>query len=335
MQRRLPAMLAANERGCHVSRHRRSGDSIDDQALKGGASEAPRTAGLARLQSTRLLTTAPEKFSRQPSNLTKVASIIEDRPLATLVPLILTFSFALGPDWPIRVFHGSRNVALLKTSPPIQRLIESGGISLHLLPAGIDRSTSGSISAFLTAPWYWKQLAPAQHVLMVQVDTVLCPTSARSVDDFLAYDLIGAPVSDADGLYYNGDLSLRNREKTLEVIRRFGSPSIGESEEQWFVRRLKELPSTVNGNISINLPTFDVASRFAGQPIGREVGQEQPWGMIHISTWLRHHSEKIGKRCPEFNMATARALHPAYRDVDTHRTSLQNIGKPQQIVVDR
>ncbi|KAL8735241.1 MAG: hypothetical protein Q9181_002895 [Wetmoreana brouardii] len=195
---------------------------------------------------------------------TKIATIIEDRPLANLVPLILAFSSVLGQGWPIRIFHGPQNVRLLETSIPMKRMIESGHVTLQRLPENFEFTDLESHSAFLTTPSFWKQLAPAEHVLMLHTDSILCANSRRKVEDFLDFDFVAAPDTSINSKNSDGRLSLRNRKKMLEVLHRFTRPAYSEDEGLWFVQRLRELPPQPNGDSGADLPSQDVASLFAG-----------------------------------------------------------------------
>jgi hypothetical protein len=96
--------------------------------------------------------------------------------------------------------------------------LKSGLISVRILPQGTLFTNSDSVSAFLTKPWLWEDLAPATHVLMFQSDSMLCSNAARSVDDFFEYDFIGAPFAAKLGEGMNGGLSLRKRESMLRVL---------------------------------------------------------------------------------------------------------------------
>ncbi|KAA8572414.1 hypothetical protein EYC84_003036 [Monilinia fructicola] len=58
-------------------------------------------------------------------------------------------------------------------------------------------------------------LAPAEHILLFNSDSMLCSNAATSVDNFFAYDLIGTPVKDKG---HRGGLSLRKRSSMLRVL---------------------------------------------------------------------------------------------------------------------
>ncbi|KAL8757028.1 MAG: hypothetical protein Q9184_004319 [Pyrenodesmia sp. 2 TL-2023] len=257
----------------------------------------------------RLNASAP-MTSVSPIDPTKIATIIENRPLANLVPLILAFSAVLGPSWPIRILHSPQNTNLFTSSPSITRLIQSNQVTLDLLPPGLNFTTHEPVSAFFATPWLWENLAPAKHILLFQTDSILCANSLRRVDDFLEYDFIGAPIKIANGHNYNGGLSIRNREKMLEVLQHFTRPANGQFEDQWFAERLRALPPKPDGSPAANLPSIEVASQFSVESIWAE----KPFGMHQVSRWHADKLEELKSWCPEYQIAIEGGLHPFHKD---------------------
>ena len=147
----------------------------------------------------------------------KVAVILEDRNLTHLMPLMMHFHSVLGPSWPIVLFT-SYNTPL-STSAPFQRAIADSRILIKHIPEGIKLKTSHAVSSFLTKPWFWEQLAPAKRVLLFQADSILCANSPVRIDDFLEYDMVGAPIGAFWGEGFNGGLSLRNRNMILDILK--------------------------------------------------------------------------------------------------------------------
>jgi hypothetical protein len=146
-----------------------------------------------------------------------------------LVPVMLHFANVLGPRWPV-VLLTVRRTWVEPASPAFRRLMAERKIHIHFLPAGNGDGDGGgdavdgfpdhrSVSLFLTRPWFWEHFSSAGRVLMFQADSVLCGRSARVVDDFVEWDMVGAPIAAAYGVGYNGGLSLRNPRLMLEVVR--------------------------------------------------------------------------------------------------------------------
>ncbi|KAL8692956.1 MAG: hypothetical protein Q9218_002105 [Villophora microphyllina] len=254
--------------------------------------------------------TALSQQPAAPPEITKIATIMENRPLANLVPIILAFSSVLGQGWPLRIFHSPQNELLLKSSPPIQRMINSGQLTLQELPDSLEFGSHEPVSAFLATPWLWEHLAPAKHVLMFQTDSILCANSNRRVDDFLDYDFIGAPINTTEGKTFNGGLSIRNRETVLEVLKNFNRQENGEFEDQWFTQRMRELPARPDGKPFANLPTLEIAKQFAVETIWHE----KPFGMHQVSRWHPEELEKLNAWCPEYQIAAEGGLHPNHKE---------------------
>ncbi|KAK5629706.1 hypothetical protein RRF57_005421 [Xylaria bambusicola] len=111
-------------------------------------------------------------------------------------------------------------------------------------------SSHASVSQFLTSRFLWTDLAPYLKVLVFQTDSILCSASPHHIDEFLPYDLIGAPIHARFGTGFNGGLSLRNRELILRVLDRWDfavdsaaedAPTEWKFEDQWFYARMREL----------------------------------------------------------------------------------------------
>ncbi len=165
--------------------------------------------------------------------------MIEDRPRTNLIPLIMHFSAVLGPSWPIVIYTSSENVGIFSSSAAFRRQLRSGVVQIRILPSTVLFTNSDSVSAFLTKPWLWENLAPAKYILMFQSDSMICSNAARTVEDFFEYDFVGAPIAPNLGAGMNGGLSLRKRETFLRILdewdwekekgRRF--------EDRWFFDR--------------------------------------------------------------------------------------------------
>lgn len=252
----------------------------------------------------------------------KVAVILEDRNLTQLMPLMMHFSSILGPTWPIVLFTSAN--ASLSTSAPFLSAVEDSRILVKHIPEGTKLKTSHSVSSFLTKPWFWEQLAPAKHVLLFQADSILCANSPVRVDDFLEYDMVGAPIGDFWGEGFNGGLSLRNRDLILDILKRAnwttekdeyaqkvkawkeqleadgedvpdadtipGTVAV-DMEDQWFYQKMKALGG--------KFPPVELAKTFAVEtiyyewPLGYHQVQRYHGGnkdrMAHIDKWCPEH----------------------------------------------
>ncbi|KUI70493.1 hypothetical protein VM1G_06392 [Cytospora mali] len=178
---------------------------------------------LPRRRSATDLDTDTDAQTSRPTDIPfpdNVAVIMETDPnrVPNLFPVMLHFANILGPKWPV-VLLTLRSKWVEPASPAFRRYMAQRRIHIHFLPEGTAFPDHSSVSLFLTRPWFWEKYESAGRVLMFQADSVLCGRSGRAVDDFLEWDLIGAPISGAYGVGYNGGLSLRNPRMMLQVLR--------------------------------------------------------------------------------------------------------------------
>ncbi|KAI0804079.1 hypothetical protein GGR55DRAFT_659691 [Xylaria sp. FL0064] len=244
----------------------------------------------------------------------RVAVIVEDRPLGNLIPVLLHFHSVLGPEWPVILYTSKPTAAtLLSSSSPLSRAVASSDIEIRHLPPNTTFTSHASVSQFLAAPFLWTDLAPYAKVLLFQVDSILCAAAPRHVDDFLAYDLVGAPIAPRFGTGFNGGLSLRSRELVLHVLRRWDfavdsevpeAPLEWRFEDQWFYARMRGLAADgeLQGELGIrvNLPDVETAGLFAVETVWVEGAR--PLGFHQPRRWQGEHMEEIMAYCPEVGM---------------------------------
>ncbi|KAK0105491.1 hypothetical protein ONS95_004147 [Cadophora gregata] len=250
----------------------------------------------------------PANLPPRPSTIlstSKAAVIVENRPLENLIPIILHFSSVLGREWPIHLFTSEGNMGAFSESAPFQREVSAGRFHVRALPAEEHLNTHAAVSGFFTKPWFWEQMAPAEHILMFQADSIICSNSQHRVEDFLMYDFVGAPVDEVRGLGmgYNGGLSIRNRTKCLEIVQnydwqveRHGDHSAGnvDYEDQWFSKKMREMPG------GSTLPTPEIAMQFSVETMW----YDKPLGYHQPNVWQKEHMDEIYKWCPEYRLCT-------------------------------
>ncbi|EPE25720.1 hypothetical protein GLAREA_01632 [Glarea lozoyensis ATCC 20868] len=239
------------------------------------------------------------------STSNKAAVIIETRRSGGIVPLVLHFSAVLGPDWPIVIYTAAENFGSFSTSAALLRHQRAGRVVIRALADGVYFPNWNSVSDFLTTPWIWEEMAPAEHVLLFQTDSILCSNSVRKVDDFFEWDFVGAPINPDIGVGYNGGLSLRNRKTTLRVLSEFEWAAKPEPypEDQWFFSRMKDLQEkdSEEGIVSsIKLPDMETARTFAVETID----YPHPLGLHQPDRFLKEHILSLDEWCPEYKLAT-------------------------------
>jgi len=187
-------------------------------------------------------------------------------------------------------FCSLENEYVFKYSASFQKYLATGRFKLTLIPYHTVFKTGDDFSEFMTKRWIWDQLAPASHVLVFQLDAMICGNSNLRVEDFFQYDMIGAPMSENWGA--NGGLSLRRREKMLEAIEKFNWKDNPVPEDVWFLDRLYQIPNTTLPSVETS-KTFSVEQYWNPRPLGYHQG-------------FYHHKlngSKINNWCPENKMA--------------------------------
>ncbi|KAJ0159518.1 hypothetical protein CTA2_9545 [Colletotrichum tanaceti] len=206
------------------------------------------------------------------------------------VPLVLHFASVLGPDWPI-VIVTLESTWVVPASPAFRRLMDADRIRVTYLPAATDFPNRYAVSVFLAGPWFWEQFVSADRMLIFQADSILCSKAPAKVEDFLEWDLLGAPIAAQFGVGYNGGLSLRNPKLMLDIV---NDPSAtfgpGDFEDQWFYKRAQERGA--------HLPTQRQAMRFAVETMY----YKSPLGFHQASRFLKKHMNEFTEWCPELGM---------------------------------
>ncbi len=157
-----------------------------------------------------------------------------------------------------------------------------------------------AVSEFLTGPWLWQQLQNACRVLLFQGDSIICANSEHTIEEFLQYDFVGAPIKSDIGRGYNGGLSIRNPRLMLNLtttptfnFREDSQKGVTELyfEDQWFYTKLLERGHS-------NMPDQETAKKFAVETVYFET----PLGYHQPQRWQSDHMEQIQEYCPEVGM---------------------------------
>lgn len=243
-------------------------------------------------------------FGNQRSTKDLLAVIIETDPPHNLAPVTLHFAGILGPRWKIVLYTLERNW-IVPQSAPFRRAMDSGNIEIRYLPRNTDLSDGHKVSDFLTRPWLWEQLQDAAHVLMFQLDSILCANSEKTVDDFLHYDFVGAPIVPDRGRGYNGGLSLRNPRLFLDIAREevlSARDGILQWEDQWFYHH-----ASARVDKGVRLATSEEAKEFSVETLY----YEKPLGYHQAPRWQAENIAAIMEWCPEVGMAGSKRTPPS------------------------
>jgi hypothetical protein len=207
----------------------------------------------------------------------------------------------MPPEWTFKFMGSDASIAHMRSSPAIRHLESVSKLSIVSLPSNYSVSNRESISQMFTDPHLYDTiLAPAEHLLIFQPDSVFCANSPKTVNDFLEWDWIGAPWSKTAQYGGNGGLSLRKVSKILSVLQRQRRPhNDGALEDLWLTDRLRNLEGAHMPNATVS-KSFSVESVWDEQPLGYHVG----WlGVHHEQIWDENWQVgHIMQYCPEVKM---------------------------------
>jgi hypothetical protein len=242
-------------------------------------------------------------YGSQKSSRDLLAVILETDPPSNLAPITLHFASVLGPRWKVVIYTLERNW-VVPQSAPFRRALDAGNIQIRYLPRNTDFSDGHKVSEFLTRPWLWEQLQDAAHVLMFQLDSIICANSEKTVDDFLHFDFVGAPIVPERGRGYNGGLSLRNPRLFLDIAREevMQGEGILQWEDQWFYHMAEK--RVENG---VRLATPDEAKLFSVETLY----YDKPLGYHQAPRWQASNIAAIMEWCPEVGMAGEKRTPPS------------------------
>jgi hypothetical protein len=119
----------------------------------------------------------------------------------------------------------------------------------------MGRLSTADYNGIMTSPTFW-EFFTEEKLLMFQSDSIL---SGSNIDEFDAYDLVGAPCARFDEQYVaNGGLSLRSRRVMLECVSNF-RPADGVAEDVFFTGVVRQMGAA--------MPDMRTAARFAVESI--------------------------------------------------------------------
>ncbi|TPX53181.1 hypothetical protein PhCBS80983_g06354 [Powellomyces hirtus] len=223
----------------------------------------------------------PNALPSVPLNRTKVALLIELRPLRTLIPILLHYMATVPEDWPFHLMHSAENNHLLTQSTALQKYIKSGKLKTQQLPAEIQLRNGGDVSEFLTRRWVWNQLHQhAEHIFFFQLDAMICSNSDQSIDSFLIYDWIGAPWPHLPAIRGgNGGFSMRRKSRLLRCLDKQTWTRGQSPEDVWYSECLATFPDA-------RMPTFEEGKLWAieGSESDRYIGIHKPFAGVRVST---------------------------------------------------
>ena len=168
-----------------------------------------------------------------PADSDYFAVIVEpriDENIETIMKTVMYYLEDSSKKWGLQIFHGTKNIEQILS-------ITKNWDNVSLMNLGVDNLTKREYNDMMMTTDFWNKVN-GKKILSFQNDSILLK---GGIDQFLKYDYIGAPwVKPKEGYFVgNGGLSLRNRDKMIEICTKNNNKSNIEMEDIFFVKNLK------------------------------------------------------------------------------------------------
>ncbi|PQE22267.1 hypothetical protein CJF32_00004624 [Rutstroemia sp. NJR-2017a WRK4] len=243
----------------------------------------------------------PNRDPRAQFNASKVALLIEGRPLPHLVPQLLHMISVVPPDWRFVFIGTNKSVTTVRRSFATQYQQANGKLDLMILPKPWKVDSKEDVFRLLTDVRFYDEFLPGvEWLLKYEADSIMCGNSAESLNDWLDYDWAGAPRTKGDRFAGNGGLSLRRISAVRKVLGFQSRYNNTDAEDEWFGKRITILPGArvASGEQEDH---FSVENLYHDEPMGyhvRDGGEVLP-----DAVWKDPQKrKKIFDYCPEVVM---------------------------------
>ncbi|KAI9788627.1 MAG: hypothetical protein M1816_006773 [Peltula sp. TS41687] len=244
----------------------------------------------------------PNADPRTNYNQSKVALLVETRPLAHVPALLLHMISVVPPDWRFIYLGSNESVTHVQASLPVQLHQSSGKLDVLVTSEDFPASSTQEINKLFTSPKFYDDIVhPAEWLLVFHSDSIFCANSAVSLDDWLDYDWVGAPWNANDQFGGHGGLSLRRVSRIRRVLQ-FQARYEDKAEDRWFTERIGLLPDANMANATVE-SAFCVGDVWHEKPMGYHLGEKGT--KLPKDVWEDPMKrKKIYDYCPEIKMIT-------------------------------
>lgn len=279
-------------------------------------------------------------------NASKIALMIEPRPIPHLVPQILHMINTVPPDWRFVFIGTEKSVVSVGRAFATKHQQVIGKMDLMVLPEPWEIESKESVFRLLTDLRFYDEFLPGvEWILKYEHDSILCSNSGKSLNDWLDWSWAGAPRSLDDRFSGNGGLSLRRVSAIRRVLSFQQRYNDTDNEDEWFGKRLWVLPGA------------KVAAGTEGVLAVEDVYLEEPMGYhirdggrsLHDDVWKDHaQRKKIFDYCPELSLIMDMKLerercdgddkegeiHPTAEDKEQERLRLEAEEARRKLIIE-
>lgn len=153
-----------------------------------------------------------------------------DENIETIIKTVMYYLEDSSKKWGLQIFHGTNNIEQILN-------ITKNWDNVFLENLNKDNLTKREYNDMMMTTDFWNKVK-GKKILSFQNDSILLKAG---IDQFLKYDYIGAPwVKPKEGYFVgNGGLSLRNKDRMIEICKLNNDKSNIPLEDIFFVKNLK------------------------------------------------------------------------------------------------
>lgn len=232
-----------------------------------------------------------------PYNSSKLAILVEPRPLPHLVPQILHMIAVVPPDWKFLFIGSNQSVISVGRAWATKHQQKIGKLDLITMPDPWQINSKEGVYRTMTDLRFYDEFLPGvEWLLKYEHDSILCANAPVSLNQWLSWDWTGAPRSPTDRFSGNGGLTMRRVSAIRRVLAIQSRLNNSDPEDEWFGRRVLVLPGAKVASAAHG--QFAVEDTYISQPMGfhvREGGMVLP-----PAVWKnRTQRQEIFTYCPE------------------------------------
>lgn len=135
-----------------------------------------------------------QEARRRHFNTSKLALLIEPRPLPHLAPQMLHMMAVVPPDWRFLFIGSNKSVISVGRALGIKHQQVIGKLDLMVLPEPWEIDTKEKVFRLLTDVRFYDEFLPGvEWILKYESDSILCANSPKSLNEWLHWSWVGAP----------------------------------------------------------------------------------------------------------------------------------------------
>jgi len=241
-----------------------------------------------------------ESPAPSPFNRSKLALLVEPRPLPHLVPQILHMISVVPPDWKFLFIGSNQSILSVGRAWATKHQQRIGKLDLITMREPFEINSKEGIFRLMTDIRFYDEFIPdVEHLLKYEHDSIMCANSPISLNQWLSWDWTGAPRSAEDRFSGNGGLTLRRVSAIRRILKIQSRLNNTDPEDEWFGRRVLVLPGAKVA--SAKHGQFAVEDSYIPQPMGfhvRDGGKTLP-PLVWKNQTRR---QEIFRYCPELSI---------------------------------